>query len=277
MRIMSVLLVVQLIPYLLYSKPLSTLQTPIVVTTTNAVTVHKLLLIPVIISKLPLIHSKDDQSTQKPCGPNIAHPLNPSLTTTTPRSPPTINTFSPIYTLTTTTAMTITIRPATDADVPGIAAVSMAAFDPSTDVISRHLFPSALADNHEFHAWSINRKSARIHTPYTLMMVAVDDSITDAVDAVLGYSTWLQPAPPGEEHAPPNAPPAGVDADALAQLRQVMMEDEEATHSMNRPRKLWSTFLAASMVRIECTDLLQRWPRWVCGLISKAKGSAENC
>lgn len=140
--------------------------------------------------------------------------------------------------------MAITVRPATEADVAGITDVSMAAFDPSTDAIARHLFPPHLQNHaNDFRAWSVGRKSTRLQTPYTLMMVAVDDTISDTTEAVVGYSTWIQPAPPGEEGpAPPKTPPAGVDADALAQLKQAMMQDEEETNSLNLPRKLWSMF-----------------------------------
>ncbi|CEJ92716.1 hypothetical protein VHEMI08350 [[Torrubiella] hemipterigena] len=137
--------------------------------------------------------------------------------------------------------MTITVRLATEADVAGITDVSMEAFDPSTDAIARHLFPPHLRNHaNDFRAWSISRKSTRLRTPYTLMMVAVDDTISDTTEAVVGYSTWIQPAPPGEGPARPKTPPAGIDADALAQLKQAMMQDEEDTNSLNLPRKLWT-------------------------------------
>lgn len=145
--------------------------------------------------------------------------------------------------------MAILVRTATEADIPSIAAVSMDAFDPSTDVISRRLFPPHLQTDDSFSRWTVARKSSRLDMQHALMTVAVENQ-GDGTEKVLGYAVWMGPSLPqdakvGEAPPPPPPPPpkpkfAGMDLNALAELRQVLMQDEEETFGSQGPGNVWS-------------------------------------
>jgi hypothetical protein len=144
--------------------------------------------------------------------------------------------------------MAVRIRPATEADIPEIVDVSMLSFDPNTDAISAHLFPAHLQsqDNEAFAKWSIARKSARLHLKNSLVMVAVDD---DLGGKIVGFSMWFIPMSEGSEgdEAPrPNPTLDGIDLEALAELRQIMADDEHRTFGKDGSKRVWSELLRAS-------------------------------
>jgi hypothetical protein len=142
--------------------------------------------------------------------------------------------------------MAITIRPATEADIPGIVAVSTAAFDPATDAITRRLFPSSQHDTNNsasgIREWSVFRKSARLHVDRSVVMVAIDEN----EGAVVGYSMWF--APQEEDKEPVALPPPpkrnfeGFDREAATELRRIMEEDGREIFGEKSTDGVWSEF-----------------------------------
>lgn len=97
--------------------------------------------------------------------------------------------------------MPLTIRPATSSDIPAIARISVAAFHPSTDAVTRNLFPTHLQptdqpDDYAHYAWRVYRKSARVDKPGSIMLVVVDDALPPA-DEVVGFAIWDIPGRQG--------------------------------------------------------------------------------
>ncbi|KAJ5494540.1 hypothetical protein N7463_010627 [Penicillium fimorum] len=135
----------------------------------------------------------------------------------------------------------VQIRPATDADLGEIVELSMLAFDPSTDAITRSLFPPHLQTperpgSEAIREWSIARKSARLHAKRSVMMVAIDD-----VGKVVGYSMWFAPVEGNEEELPrPKRTFAGMDQAAFAELREVIMEDEQRMFGEKGAADVWN-------------------------------------
>ena len=143
--------------------------------------------------------------------------------------------------------MAITIRPATEADLPEVVHLSMAAFDPSTDAITRRLFPphlqtAARPGSEAIKQWSIARKSARLHMERSVMMVTVDDALDGKV---VGYSMWFAPLQGDAEEMPrPKRTFDGMDQAAFAELREIMMEDERETFGEKGSADVWSEWFA---------------------------------
>ncbi|KAJ5827476.1 GNAT family acetyltransferase [Penicillium robsamsonii] len=106
----------------------------------------------------------------------------------------------------------------------------MLAFDPSTDAITRNLFPPHLqiperSGSEAIRQWSIARKSARLHAKGFVMMVAVGNVLDGKA---VGYSMWFAPVEGDEEELPrPKRTFAGMDQAAFAELREIIMEDEQ--------------------------------------------------
>ncbi|KAJ6789075.1 hypothetical protein PWT90_00377 [Aphanocladium album] len=153
------------------------------------------------------------------------------------------------------TSMPLFIRAATEADVLRIAEISMAAFDPATDAISRNLLPNAsgqdAAFSQDFRDWSIMRKSARLTAARSVMVVAVDGSeapgsSTEEQDEghIVGYALWFRPLEESEEEeqGPPNKKPpvAGLDQEAVATLRGIMAQEERDAFGDKGARDVWT-------------------------------------
>ncbi len=101
--------------------------------------------------------------------------------------------------------MPVHIRLATLADVPGVARVAAAAFHPSTDVVTRNLFPARLQPDDKpegyYHlAHRTIRKTARLRSPDSVIMVAVDD---DTHDKIVDMPSGTDPA---TRHLRPTSP-----------------------------------------------------------------------
>ncbi|KAJ5383161.1 hypothetical protein N7517_001072 [Penicillium concentricum] len=136
----------------------------------------------------------------------------------------------------------VQIRPAREADLTEIVELSMVAFDPSTDAITRNLFPPHLqtperTDSEAIRHWSIARKSARLHAKRSVMMVAFDDVLGN----VVGYSMWFAPVEGDEEELPrPKRTFAGMDQAAFAELREIIMEDEREIFGEKGASDVWN-------------------------------------
>lgn len=147
--------------------------------------------------------------------------------------------------------MAIQIREAVEADLPAIARVGTAAFHPSTDAISRNIFPPHLQPQ-EFSdigdaafPWRLARKSAAMKAFHglkdgSIILLAVDG------DEVVGFSWWEAPEGQGGDeelerlkHWAPDPAPAGVDQDAFLELRRVLDQDAKVVIG-GEETKTWS-------------------------------------
>lgn len=155
--------------------------------------------------------------------------------------------------------MAISVRDATEADLPSIGLVSSLAFNPTTDAITRHIFPARLkpAANADIGdavlPWRVARKAATLRGYHgardgSRMMVAVDE---EGGGQIVGVATWDAPEDDKKEkseeekefdrlkHWYPNPPPEGVDHDAFMELRRVAGEGPKKTIG-DEAYKTWS-------------------------------------
>lgn len=134
--------------------------------------------------------------------------------------------------------MAITIRRASEADVAAITEISVHAFDPSSDAISRALFPGGF-ENSDLRDWVLKRKTTRITLKGVTVMVATDDELDNRV---VGYAVWF---PPVVDEANAPAPPPkmevkGMDLEAMEKLKKIMMAEEAAVFGDKGTKHVWS-------------------------------------
>jgi len=84
--------------------------------------------------------------------------------------------------------MAPSLRFATEADIPAIARVHMAAFDVATDAISGNLFPAHLRTSPDQQIpHHVKRLTASLRDLRSVTMVAEEDG------QIVGYSVWIRP------------------------------------------------------------------------------------
>lgn len=140
--------------------------------------------------------------------------------------------------------MPLTLRDATPQDIPAIARICTAAFHPTTDVITRRLFPphlkpSNVVDGEAAYSWRAARKSHSMGSERNIMMVAVDDDLNGEI---VGFALWESPVHPEDplEAAPAYPePPAALDQVAYAELRSVASADAKKTFGERGTRDVW--------------------------------------
>lgn len=140
--------------------------------------------------------------------------------------------------------MPLTLRDATPQDIPAIATICTAAFHPTTDIITRKLFPphlkaSDVGDGEDAYSWRAARKSHSMESKRNIMMVAVDDDLNGEI---VGFALWESPVNPEDplETAPPYPePPASLDQVAYAELRSVASADAIETFGDRGTRDVW--------------------------------------
>ncbi|EAW17180.1 GNAT family N-acetyltransferase [Aspergillus fischeri NRRL 181] len=146
--------------------------------------------------------------------------------------------------------MALSIRPAREADLEMIANIAAAAFNPTTDAISRRLFPPDLQPTdmpagEACRQWRAARKSASFHSDGTALMVAVDDALQGQI---VGFALWDVPVPsprcaPHQPHEPEPEPAAhahaGLDQSALAEMRRILAEDARAHFGAGMKKNVW--------------------------------------
>jgi hypothetical protein len=113
--------------------------------------------------------------------------------------------------------MPVRTRMATEADLPRVAEISSAAFDPSTDAIARNFFPARLQPNGVLEPgfqtpWRYARKITQFNDPETVIMVAVEDG-AGGEEGIIGYTVWSAPHDGDGPPRPP--PPPTLDLEAL--------------------------------------------------------------
>ncbi len=130
--------------------------------------------------------------------------------------------------------MPLTIRQATLSDIPAIARISVAAFHPSKDAVSRNLFPTHLQptdqpDGYGHYVWRVYRKSSRLDNAGSVMLVVADDALP-AADEVVGFAVWDIPG----RHTLPSSAGSNnsVDPELLAVAKASM--DDSAFESLRR-------------------------------------------
>lgn len=132
--------------------------------------------------------------------------------------------------------MVLSIRQAKEADQEMIGDIAAAAFNPTTDAISRRLFPSDLQPTNmpvgeACRQWRAARKTSSFHSSGTAMIVAVDSALDEQI---VGFALWDVPSPTGgcekrQSQDPEPAAHAGLDQSALAEMRRILAEDARAS------------------------------------------------
>ncbi|KND88961.1 hypothetical protein TOPH_06412 [Tolypocladium ophioglossoides CBS 100239] len=140
--------------------------------------------------------------------------------------------------------MTLCLRLATEADLGAIAAVSAAAFHPTTDAIARRLFPPHLQppdvqDGDAARPWRLTRKTSNLDAKRTVMMVVVDEALEGAI---VGFSVWEAPVRGEEDEEETNLPEkpcAALDHVALAEMRRLVVEDAKRRFGERESKDVW--------------------------------------
>lgn len=141
--------------------------------------------------------------------------------------------------------MSLRMRTATAEDIPAIGRISAAAFDPSTDSITRRLFPRDAGDT-KIAPWREARKGASLKSERTVMMVVVDEQLNDEV---VGFSFWEAPVNDGRGepvhlHPKEPEPPAGLDLAAYQEMRSIVGGDAVDTFGKDGTAHIWRMFFA---------------------------------
>lgn len=145
--------------------------------------------------------------------------------------------------------MGITIRMATEADVPAMGEVASMAFSPETDHIALALFPEHLQTKRTGETWSqefldfnLFRKTHRVKTSHIAMVVAVDDELQlQGQGQVVGYAAWMKPVtvPDTYIQAKKMDDTPGIDTEALSTLSAHMQRCDEELSKMGGNQKVW--------------------------------------
>uniref|UniRef100_A0A8H7KBB6 N-acetyltransferase domain-containing protein n=1 Tax=Bionectria ochroleuca TaxID=29856 RepID=A0A8H7KBB6_BIOOC len=136
--------------------------------------------------------------------------------------------------------MSLRMRTATAEDIPAIGRISAAAFDPSTDSITRRLFPRDAGDT-KIAPWREARKGASLKSERTVMIVVVDEQLNDEV---VGFSFWEAPVNDGRGepvhlHPKEPEPPAGLDLAAYQEMRSIVGGDAVDTFGKDGTAHIW--------------------------------------
>ncbi|PNY29872.1 Uncharacterized protein TCAP_00212 [Tolypocladium capitatum] len=143
--------------------------------------------------------------------------------------------------------MSLRLRSATEADLDAIAAISAAAFHPTTDAVARRLFPPHLQppgtqDGDAARPWRLARKTGKLHAHRTVMMVVADDALEGAI---VGFSVWEAPVRGQEEEQdeeaphPPEQPCPALDHVALAEMRGIVAADARRRFGERDTKDVW--------------------------------------
>lgn len=140
--------------------------------------------------------------------------------------------------------MAIQIRDATDKDMPALARLAGIVFHPTTDWITRqvfplHLQPKNIPDGDSSLPWRQLRKTASFNTSNCTVKVAVDTALNNQI---VGYAVWEQPV---DDEKPPTAPadpelPLDVtDMKVFEELKSILKEDHKASFGDRELKDVW--------------------------------------
>ncbi|PTB38301.1 uncharacterized protein TrAFT101_011593 [Trichoderma asperellum] len=140
--------------------------------------------------------------------------------------------------------MEIQIRNATEKDLPAVAQLAGVAFHPTTDWITRqvfplHLQPKNIPDGEAYLPWRQLRKTVSYNTSNSAVIVAIDTTLDNQI---VGFAVWDQPiedeqlpAAPAE----PELPPAVSDVKIYEELQAILKEDHRASFGDRELKDVW--------------------------------------
>ncbi|KAM0451841.1 hypothetical protein ACHAO4_005798 [Trichoderma viride] len=128
--------------------------------------------------------------------------------------------------------------------MPALARLAGVAFHPTTDWITRqvfplHLQPKNIPDGDSSLPWRQLRKTASFNTSNCIIKVAVDTALNDQI---VGFAVWEQPV---EDEKPPIAPadpelPSDVtDMKLFEELKSILKEDHKASFGDRGLKDVW--------------------------------------
>lgn len=140
--------------------------------------------------------------------------------------------------------MTIQIRNATEKDLPAVAQLAGVAFHPTTDWITRqvfplHLQPKNIPDGEAYLPWRQLRKTVSYNTSNCAVIVAID---TTSDNQIVGFAVWDQPIEneqPPAAAAEPELPPAVSDVKIYEELQAILKEDHRASFGDRELKDVW--------------------------------------
>ncbi|KAM0264920.1 hypothetical protein ACHAQJ_000436 [Trichoderma viride] len=130
--------------------------------------------------------------------------------------------------------MTVQIRNAAEEEIPAIARLAGIVFHPTSDWITRkvfplHLQPKNIPDGEASQPWRRLRKTACFNTPNCTIIVAIDTTLNNRI---VGFAVWDLPMESEEPLITPEDPelPSDVtDLKVYAELQSILKEDHKAT------------------------------------------------
>lgn len=140
--------------------------------------------------------------------------------------------------------MTIQIRNTTEKDMPAVARLAGATFHPTTDWITRqvfplHLQPKNIPDGDSSLPWRLLRKTACFNTSNCAFIVAVDTTLDNQI---VGFALWDQPIEkeqPQSAPADPELPPSVTDVKVYEELQAILKEDHKASFGDRGLKDVW--------------------------------------
>ncbi|PNP39987.1 hypothetical protein TGAMA5MH_08253 [Trichoderma gamsii] len=128
--------------------------------------------------------------------------------------------------------------------MPALARLAGVVFHPTTDWITRqvfplHLQPKNIPDGDSSLPWRQLRKTASFNTSNCTVKVAVDTALNNQI---VGYAVWEQPV---DDEKPPTAPadpelPSDVtDMKVFEELKSILKEDHKASFGDRELKDVW--------------------------------------
>ncbi|CAG7557578.1 unnamed protein product [Fusarium equiseti] len=140
--------------------------------------------------------------------------------------------------------MPIQLIKATEEDLPAIARIATSAFHPSTDALSRclfppHLQPKDIPDGEAAYDWRAARKASSLASPESHLIVAVDDD-KDSKDRIVGFALWDAPPADGDDSAPSKPIEcAALDKEAFEEMKKTVNQDAVDTFGEKGIAGVW--------------------------------------
>ncbi|KAF5694036.1 gnat family protein [Fusarium denticulatum] len=140
--------------------------------------------------------------------------------------------------------MTIRLIEASKEHLPAIARIATSAFHPSTDALSRRLFPphlqpTDLPDGEAAYDWRFARKASSLGSSESHLVVAVDDEKRQ-YDQIVGFSLWDAPPATGGDSGPSKEIQcAALDKEAYNEMKKTVNQDSVDTFGEQGIAGVW--------------------------------------
>lgn len=143
--------------------------------------------------------------------------------------------------------MAISIRFADANDTDAVAEVCNASFDPTTDHMTRNLFPehlqpTGIPDGDALLPWRRSRKRYKLTEYRAVIMVAVDDELDGKV---VGFTVWESPVYDNTEELErkePKVPCDALDDAAFQEMKDVTNECFDNLFGKDGLRNMWCKY-----------------------------------